>query len=273
MIIKTLAENTSVSKKFNAEHGLSFYIETKDHKILFDVGASLLFLENAKKMNVDISQVDYLIISHGHYDHGGGLKDFFQENTKAEVFIHGQAFGQYYSLRPDNEMKYIGLDQDFKDNKQIVFTSDRFFITKGIQVFSKVKQVTELPKSNSSLYMKKEGEFVNDIFSHEQNLIIEEDGKILLLAGCAHNGIINIVKHFYELKGHMPDYLIGGFHLSSRTCGNEPIENIDKIAQYLLTTKTKYYTCHCTGLEAYQELKKLMGDQIDYLSAGSEIEL
>jgi mRNA degradation ribonuclease J1/J2 len=81
MIIKTLVENTALSKNFGSEHGLSLYIEANSHKILFDVGASELFLENAKKLNVDISEVDYLIISHGHYDHGGGR---CHDNAKCE---------------------------------------------------------------------------------------------------------------------------------------------------------------------------------------------
>jgi 7,8-dihydropterin-6-yl-methyl-4-(beta-D-ribofuranosyl)aminobenzene 5'-phosphate synthase len=88
MLIKTLVENTSISKDFGSEHGLSLYVETKKHKILFDVGASDLFLQNAKKLNVNIADVDFLVISHGHYDHGGGLKTFLKENTKAEVFLH-----------------------------------------------------------------------------------------------------------------------------------------------------------------------------------------
>ncbi len=87
MLIKTLVENTSLSKDFGSEHGLSLYIETQNHKILFDVGASDLFLQNAKKLDVNIADVDFLAISHGHYDHGGGLKTFLEENTKAEVFL------------------------------------------------------------------------------------------------------------------------------------------------------------------------------------------
>ena len=79
MIIKTLVENTSISKDFGNEHGLSLYIETNALKILFDVGASELFLKNAEKLGVNITDVDFLVISHGHYDHGGGLKTFFKE--------------------------------------------------------------------------------------------------------------------------------------------------------------------------------------------------
>lgn len=110
MLIKTLVENTSISKDFGSEHGLSLYIETKKHKILFDVGASELFLQNAKKFDVSIADVDFLVISHGHYDHGGGLKTFFKENTKAEVFLHRLAFEKHYAIRPNDELEFIGLD-------------------------------------------------------------------------------------------------------------------------------------------------------------------
>ena len=112
---------------------------------------------------------------------------------------------------------------------------------------------------------------IDDIFLHEQNLVIEEDDETALITGCAHNGIINILKHFHDIRGHMPDYVIGGFHLSSRSAGNENIETIDKIAEYLMDTKAKYYTCHCTGMEPYKQLKSTMGDSIDYLKTGSVI--
>jgi len=145
MIIKTLVENTALSKDFGSEHGLSLYIEANSRKILFDVGAGELFLENAKKLNVDISDVDYLIISHGHYDHGGGLKAFLRENTKAEVFLHRLAFEKYYAMRSNDELEYIGLDEELKQNRRIVLTSDRFFIYRGIQVFSNITQKEPLP--------------------------------------------------------------------------------------------------------------------------------
>lgn len=272
MIIKTLVENTAIAKDLRSEHGLSLYIETKDHKLLFDVGASGLFLENAKKLNVNIADVDFLIISHGHYDHGGGLRTFLQENSKAEVFLHRLAFEKYSALRSNDKLEFIGLEEGLKQNRQIVLTADRFFISKGIQLFSTIIQKEPRSISSSGLLMEQNGKTVKDTFAHEQNLIIEKDGKTLLVTGCAHNGIVNILEHFHDLKGRMPDCVIGRFHLSSRSPGgNENFETIDQIGKYLMDTKAKYYTCHCTGIEPYNRLKSTMVESIDYLSTGSKI--
>jgi 7,8-dihydropterin-6-yl-methyl-4-(beta-D-ribofuranosyl)aminobenzene 5'-phosphate synthase len=274
MIIKTLAENTSISKKFGSEHGLSLYIEVNDCKILFDTGASELFFENAKKMEVDISNIDYLIISHGHYDHGGGLEAFFRKNAKAQVFLHPLAFGKYYALRSSDKFEYIGLKEELKENSQIVFTSDNFIIRDGIWVFSNIIKAEPPPASNNRLYMEEKGKMIQDTFLHEQNLIIEEDEKNFLVVGCAHNGITNILQHFYNLKGCMPDYVIGGFHLSSRSGEDkESLDTIGRIGKFFMDTNGKYYTCHCTGIEPYKRLKAVMGDRIGYLSAGSEIKI
>ena len=176
-------------------------------------------------------------------------------------------------MRSAGKIKPIGLDEDLKQNKQIVFTSDDFSIDKEIWLFSNKIKKEPHPKSNSGLLTEHNGQMIDDTFAHEQNLVIEEDGKTLLLTGCAHNGIVNILEHFHMLKGQMPDYVIGGFHLSSRSGGNEGFDTIDRIGKYLMDTKAKYYTCHCTGIEPYKRLKYIMGHNIDYLSAGSEIEV
>ncbi len=272
MIIKTLAENTSISRNFDNEHGLSLYIETGTSKILFDVGASGLFLENAEKLGVSVADIDFLVISHGHYDHGGGLGIFLQKNSTADVFIHEQAFGGHYAQRANNDLEYIGLDRDLRRNSQIVFTSDNFIISEKIQLYSDVDKKELEPSLNSNLFIKRDGQVVNDIFIHEQNIIIDEGDNMFLLTGCAHNGIINIVEHFYKLRGSMPDYIVGGFHLSGRS-GDETPDVIDRIGRYLADTKAKCYTCHCTGIGPYNRLKAIMGDNIEYLSAGSKISI
>ena len=92
------------------------------------MGKTDLFLENAKKMNVDIEDIDLVIISHGHYDHGGGLKAFLEKNTKANIYIHKGAFDKYCSKKIDGQVKYIGLDDGLKDNNRIIFTEDYIYI-------------------------------------------------------------------------------------------------------------------------------------------------
>jgi 7,8-dihydropterin-6-yl-methyl-4-(beta-D-ribofuranosyl)aminobenzene 5'-phosphate synthase len=271
MLIKTLVENTSISKDYGSEHGLSLYIETKKQKILFDVGASELFFNNSKKLDVNIADVDFLVISHGHSDHGGGLKVFLQENSKAKVYLRQQAFDNHYALRSVGKREFIGLDKNLKRNRQIIFTSDDYSIDKGVWLFSNITTKKPRPKSNRRLLTEHNGQTTVDTFAHEQNLAIEEGGKVLLVTGCAHNGIINILEHYRTVKGRMPDYVIGGFHLSSRSGGNEDFDTIDRIGKHLMDTKAKYYTCHCTGIKAYERLKSVVGDSIEHLSTGSEI--
>lgn len=273
MIIKTLVEDTTDKENLKSEHGLSLYIETNGKKILFDSGASGLFVENAEKMDIDIASIDYAVISHGHNDHGGGLGKFLEANSKAEVFIHEHAFDRHYSLR-NERMVYIGLDENLRKNDRLVYVKGRFFIWKGIELFSDVKTLKPMPVTNSNLYTEDKGDIILDNFSHELNLAITEDNKHFLLTGCAHNGIMNIMEHYVELKGHMPQFVIGGLHLQNRTYTPTKEDDFMKeITEYMLKSKTVFYTCHCTGQVAFDILKKDLKDKIHYLCTGKEMNI
>lgn len=273
MIIKALAENHAISEEYKTQHGLSLYIATEKHKILFDLGQNHLFLENAEKMDVNITDIDLVVISHGHYDHGGGLKTFLKENNQAKIYLHQKAFDKHFAKRPNGETADIGLDEVFKNQERIILTGDYQLIDDGLELFSNIKGKELCSTANKVLLMQEGAELAEDTFAHEQNLIITENGKTLLIAGCAHNGIVNIVKQGAAMIGKNFDYVIGGFHLfNPGTRESEAPELIKAIGEYLQSTGSVYYTCHCTGLEAYAELKDIMGKKINYLATGETIQ-
>lgn len=274
MILKTLVENTSISENFKSEHGLSLYIETRRHKLLFDTGASGLFAENAVKMGVDLSEVDLAVISHGHYDHGGGLKTFLSMNSKARVYLNQRAFEKHFANRANGEKGYIGLDAGLLPNDRFVFVSEKVVIDEELRLFSHVKGDKFNPAGNRDLFMTAGEELVPDDFEHEQNLVITEGGKTVLLAGCAHKGIVNILEYLAAEKGIEPGVVIGGFHLYNRAADeSEDPGLVMKIGAALLEHKAKYYTCHCTGMESYMRLKSIMSERLEYLTTGSEIKI
>ncbi|KUK72061.1 MAG: Uncharacterized protein XD91_1565 [Clostridiales bacterium 38_11] len=272
MVIKILVENTSASEALGSEHGLSLYIEAQHHKLLFDTGASALFAENARKMQIDLSKVDLAVISHGHYDHGGGLKAFLDMNSNAKIYLNKMAFGDFYSNRPNGEKKYIGIDKSLLPNDRFVFVEGQVVIDEELELFSGIQGTRLNPSGNQDLFIKDGETFKLDDFSHEQNLIIKENGNTVLFAGCAHNGIVNILEHFHADRNSQPSHVIGGFHLYNRsTDQSENPSVIAEIGSYLLSTGAMFYTCHCTGVQAYERLKSIMGDHVNYLSTGSQL--
>ena len=271
MKLTVLSENTSVSESLESEHGLSIYIETTGHHILFDTGAGCIFKRNAEKLGVDLATVDLLVISHGHYDHGGGLRTFLEVNSHAKIFLHKQAFEAHYSKQTEGAV-HIGLDQTLLPNERFVFCGDDFALDENIKVFSRVKSKRFFPSCNAMLLMKHGDDFVPDDFAHEQNLVIRSSGKTMLIAGCAHKGIVNIVDACKDRLGQYPDYVVGGFHLSApRGNRSEAPDVVDAIGEYLASTPSQYFTCHCTGMESFQRLKRILGEKIQYLSTGDRI--
>lgn len=272
MIVKTLVENTAVSEEFESEHGLCLYLETKKHKVLFDLGMTDLFIRNAERLDIDLKEIDTVVISHGHLDHGGGLETFLDINDKARIYVNEKAFGEQYIIKPDGEKRYVGLDQKFKNSDRIVHVGECFDIDDELKLFSNVKGRKMYPTFNEGLLVKKEGSYVDDEFEHEQNLIISENESRVLIAGCAHNGIVNIIEHSDTIINELPTHIIGGLHLfHGMTNESEDSEKVKELGEYLKVTDSTVYTCHCTGVEAYNQLKDIMGEQISYLATGAQI--
>ena len=274
MFIKVLVENRTSSPDLACEHGLSLFLETNKHKILFDMGGSTAFLENAKKMGVDLSLVDIAILSHGHSDHGGGLPAFLDFNKRAKIYIHEKAAEGHYARRSNEKIAAIGISPQVIEGPKVVCTKGDWQVDDGILLFSTVEKRRLCSTANDVLLAKQDDEYVKDSFEHEQNLLLTENGKKILVTGCAHRGIVNIMERAMELAGGPLDVVIGGFHLSNPSTGVcEAETTIAGVAEYLNSFPTKYYTFHCTGLEAYKKLKVLLGDKISYLETGNKLEI
>lgn len=273
--IITLVENTSISPKLKTKHGLSIYIETSKHKILFDVGPNEFFIENAQKLGVDISAVDTVVISHGHADHGGALAKFLEVNKTAKIYVKESAFDEHCT-KPLGIPVSIGLDRSLMDREQVIFTSDDFRIDDELTLFSGVTARKLFSKGNAKLLVKKDRKTVPDEFEHEQYLVITDGDKQVMITGCSHNGIVNIAEKYAQMQGGNADklaFVFGGFHLFDPTAKKyESDELISGIAENLKKLNVKFYTCHCTGEKAYTLLKSIMGDQLEYLSTGTVVE-
>lgn len=257
MIVTVLTENTS-SCGLPAEHGLSLFIDTDGAKILYDTGQSGLFADNAAALGVDLREADFAVISHGHYDHGGGIARFLSINDKAPVYMNSRAFGEYFNA----EGKYIGLDKGLKNNGRIILCDDAAEIKKGISVIPSSSIPITVDTGSAGLGMKLSGRIVPDDFRHEQYLCVNEGGKRIMFSACSHKGIINITESL------RPDVVFGGFHFMKM-----PLDNMLRgYAEKLDTYDTVYYTCHCTGAEQFEYIKTFIKN-LNYISAGDVIEV
>lgn len=259
MKIAVLSENYVSKRGIKGEHGLSLYIETNDEKILFDMGQGENFYNNAISLGIDVENVSVAVVSHGHYDHGGGIKTFLDKNQNAFVFVNKNAFGRFYSKNG-----YIGLDESLTLNKRLVCTES---VTE-ILSFASLYSGDEVPiiENNYSNGLEKEENSVRtkDDFAHEQYLLVEENGKRILFSGCSHRGILNLMSFF------KPDVFVGGFHLVSLDCENKELITIaNKLNEY----NTVYYTCHCTGIEQYGVMKEIMGRKLKYICCGDKVDI
>ncbi len=257
MKLTVLTENTCRCG-LPSEHGLSIYIETGSRRILFDSGQSGLFAENAQHLGVDLTRVDTAVLSHGHYDHGGGLMRFLEINQTADVLVSRYAFAPFYN----SEQKYIGLDAALNDSDRVILTDGVTDLGDGLTLYACNDRETICDLGAFGLTMVKNGERVPDDFRHEHYLMVEENGKKILFSGCSHKGILNIAAWF------KPDILVGGFHLMKHPLDDGLIDYAKRLDAY----DTDYYTCHCTGEAQYAYIKPYMR-RLHYIGTGDRLEL
>ena len=266
MKIVVLCENTA-QPPYSSEHGLSLYIETRNHKLLFDCGQSDLFIENAKLANIDLTKVDTVILSHGHYDHCGGVLAFHQINPNAKIYLHEKAGEDYYHIEPGIE-KYIGIQKEILALPNLILCHNNLKIDDELEIIQQINHHHPLT-DNQKILKKRIGDVnVCDDFKHEIVLLIHDHINVLL-GGCAHNGILNIMESIPQPI----DYVMSGFHLKQKTYTEQDLKKIEQLGHQLKNYPCKFYSGHCTGPIAYDVLKTIMKDQLDHLCSGKIINI
>ncbi len=271
MKITNLIENTPGENGCHCQHGLSFYIETAGHRLLSDTGASGAFLENAEALGVDLTRIDMVILSHGHYDHAGGILSFAALNPGAAILMQRSATGNFYHKTGSYE-RYIGIAPEIGELPQVRYLEGDVQIDDEVSLFTGVTGRRLWPSGNQELMTKENGHFRQDDFRHEQYLVLTENEKHTLISGCAHNGILNILDRFRELYGTDPARVISGFHMQKKTgYTQKDLDEIRQTALELKTMDTVFYTGHCTGEIPFRVLREILEDQLLQIHSGQTV--
>ena len=273
MRITTLSENTAgkIPHGLLAEFGLSILIETDKYKILFDTGQKISTVYNSRILNIDLTEIDKIVLSHGHFDHTGGLKTVLEETGDVEVIAHPEVFLEKYATRrktkpigiPYSKEMLEDLGAKFKLTKEPIKISDA-------TVTGQVERINDFEKIDQNLYVQKGGELLNDEVLDDQAISLKTDNGLFIILGCSHRGMINTIEHAKKITGEDEVYgVIGGTHLISA----------DKVQMEKTIQALKNYdmqkigVSHCTGILAEAKLSTEFGDKFFLNNAGSVIEL
>lgn len=255
-----------------AEWGLSVYIEFEGHKILLDTGAGPLFAKNADALGVDLSAVEFGVLSHAHYDHADGMDEFFRINDQAPFYLQDACGEDCYDLEEGGKYKYIGIKrgllQDYRD--RIVTLRHRFSPLPGVTILPHTMPDLMAVGVKAHMFRQTRCCMVPDDFSHEQSLVFETEKGLVVFNSCCHAGADRIVTEVAEAFPGSPIYaVIGGFHLY-----DTPPEEVRAFAGRLRDTGVQHIiTGHCTGQEGFDILKEELGDKVRQTEVGLELGL
>lgn len=263
--ITTLVENCVYGRKLQAEHGLSLYIETAEHKLLFDTGASDLFISNARLLHIDLREVDYLILSHGHSDHTGGLRHFLELNTIATVVCKRSIFLPKFKDDRENGIKHT----ETFDLSRFRFIDQRTELLPGVVLFPSIKIEDKEDTHFERFFVQQDdGNKIPDTFEDELAVALVSDESFSVLSACSHRGITNILRTIRNAFSGLPcELLLGGFHIH-----NAEEQKYHVISDYLQRYMPRQIgVCYCTGVDKYAFFCKDFGDRIFYNHTGRVI--
>ncbi|MCR5482667.1 MAG: MBL fold metallo-hydrolase [Clostridia bacterium] len=275
-----LVENKTENSLCMAEHGLSILIETGEKTILFDTGSSDLFADNAAKIGADLSKVDAVVISHGHYDHTGGVPAFCRANAKAKIFVHKDAFEEFYGMENgEMDTEPCGILWSKEEYDAI---RERLFLTDGVHKITDDLIISgTIPKVPGAVMPEKffikddNGEYTPDEMKHEQFFVVRNKDKggrnegLFVFSGCSHQGVIPVLRYVENLfPGEKIRCLVAGMHLYNATGEVRKIV-VDEVSKLGIET---VMPVHCTGINAICDLKSAMGENCIVASAGKVFE-
>ncbi len=252
--ITVVVENTASARDLLAEHGLAFWIEHRGHRILFDTGQGGVLAHNASRLNVPLDAADAIALSHGHYDHTGGLATLFEKEAVPALFLHPAALAPRYSRPPDGPTRAIGMPpasiEAVRQHTTIVWTESHAEIFPGVHVTGPIPRRSGFEDTGGPFFADAAGR-EPDLLPDDQAFYLETSHGTVVVLGCAHAGVVNTLHYVRALTENRPIHtLIGGMHLVS---ANE--ERMDRTIQALRHFGVqRLMPAHCTGFPAMARL-------------------
>jgi 7,8-dihydropterin-6-yl-methyl-4-(beta-D-ribofuranosyl)aminobenzene 5'-phosphate synthase len=267
MIITTLVENYTYNDNLKSRHGFALLIQLDNGPtVLFDTGPDDAILFNMAALKLSPEEIDFIVVSHGHQDHGGGLKSVLENNSKAKVYLHEKCQDKFFVER-HNVMRPISFYDESLPGERIDFVNKDKNIHPQLQIFTGFDHSGFYPSGNKNLYVQKNNDIVPDDFDHEIALLVREKYNNLLITGCSHSGVGNIIKDVLKRSGlEQIEHVVGGFHL-------KPEKNIKKIQPLADELNqfpgTIFHTGHCTGKEQIDYLCSNLIPELSEINTGS----
>jgi 7,8-dihydropterin-6-yl-methyl-4-(beta-D-ribofuranosyl)aminobenzene 5'-phosphate synthase len=247
-----------------AEHGLSIYIETENSRVLFDTGQSGLFLHNAEKMGIKMEDIDSLVLSHGHYDHTGGLYPFLEKNKKARIYAKKDIFTPKYR----SNSRFIGtVSQDEILKERLQFVDEITEVAENIFIMPDIELFNIADTHFKGLNIRIGEDVFIDEFEDELFLAILHNEQINIVTACSHRGITNICNTATEHFRLPVGLILGGFHLKNSTYD----QFIQTMEYFRMLNPKSIGVCHCTGVEKYAEMEFECDTPLFYNYTGKEI--
>jgi 7,8-dihydropterin-6-yl-methyl-4-(beta-D-ribofuranosyl)aminobenzene 5'-phosphate synthase len=271
--VTTLVENSVAQsgQRLLAEHGLSFYIEAGDRKILFDTGQNLAISNNARVLGIDLSQIDTVVLSHGHYDHSGGLQSILAGNKNFTLHGHPDVFSPKVK-KTNGNYKYIGIPLEKHDiidcGISLQLNREPVEIAPGLMTSGEIALANDFEVGEPIFFLKDNETVIPDTLADDQALIMDTAQGLVVLLGCSHRGVINTLQQVVRLKGNGTIHaILGGLHL-----GKASDEKLAKIIDHLRDFDLDMIGVgHCTGPRAFLALANEFEDRVFLNTVGKVI--